>query len=52
MHRYSANIIVPDLDLAGMEAAAHFDSQRPKQELARFRRTRSQNARRRLSRYF
>ena len=26
MHGYATNVIVPDLDLAGMEAAAHIDS--------------------------
>ena len=26
VHGYATNVIVPDLDLAGMEAAAHFDS--------------------------
>jgi hypothetical protein len=26
MHGYATNVIIPDLDLAGMEAAAHFDS--------------------------
>jgi hypothetical protein len=30
MHGYATNVIVPDLNLAGMEAAAHFDPQRPK----------------------
>lgn len=25
MHGYATNVIVPNLDLAGVEAAAHFD---------------------------
>ena len=27
MHGYATNVIVPNLDLTGMEAAAHFDSE-------------------------
>ena len=27
MHGYATNVIVSDLDLAGMQAAAHFDPQ-------------------------
>src|SRR4051812_28554308 len=29
MHGYATHVIAPNLDLAGMEAAAHFDSKRP-----------------------
>jgi hypothetical protein len=29
MHGYATNVIAPDLDLAGMEAAAHFDPKGP-----------------------